>query len=267
MNILVTGAKGNLGQHIISNAGSHSIEKLCRSDWGELDNKLSKVDTIIHAAGDIRTSVNVSPVRNIESNLLSTMRLLESSLKHDIKHFYFVSSCAVYGDVNHTNENQLCHPISLNGDIKKINETIISSFCKENSIDFTFFRVFNTFGGDDNFSIVSKLLKEARTNGTFTLNNHGLSQRDFIHVDDIAKVILATLELDVKPDYLNVGTGTTYKIIDLYHVVKEKFPNLKINYTDFSEIEYSRADNSSLLSLMSCDFISVIDYLKNEIEK
>ena len=265
MKILVTGANGNLGQHIISNSESHSIERLGREDWGNLDEKLSLVDTIIHAAGDIKSSITVSPVNNVDSNILSTMRLLESSVKHGIKHFYFVSSCAVYGDVNHTNESQICHPISLNGDIKKLNEVIISSFCKENGIGSTSFRVFNTFGGDDKFSIVSKLLNQARNDGTFTLNNNGLSQRDFIHVDDIAKVILKTLDLSIKPDYLNIGTGVPHKIVDLYHVVKQKFPNLKIKHTDFSEIEYSRADNKILTKLMPMDFISVIDYLKNEI--
>lgn len=265
MNILVTGANGNLGQHITSNAQSHSIEKLCREDWDGLDDKLSKVDEIIHAAGDIRTSVNVSPVNNIDSNIMSTMRLLEGAVKHNIKHFYFVSSCAVYGDVNHTNEGQLCHPISLNGHIKKLNETIIHSFCKANRIGFTSFRVFNTFGGDDKFSIVSKLLNEARCNGVFTLNNYGLSQRDFIHVDDIAKVILKTLELDIKPEYLNVGTGRTHKIIDLYNVAITKYPNIKVKHTDFSEIEYSRADNQKIMELMPTDFISVLDYLQNEL--
>ena len=157
MNILITGARGNLGKHIISNAKEGVLEELNRDNWGNLDNMLSKVDTIIHAAGDIKTSVESSPVSNMDSNVLSTMRLLESSLKHNIKHFYFVSSCAVYGDVNHTNENQACYPISLNGDFKKLNETIVSSFCKANKIDFTCFRVFNTFGGHDKFSIVSKL--------------------------------------------------------------------------------------------------------------
>ena len=265
MNILVTGANGNLGRHILSNAKSHSIEKLGRDDWKDLDKKLSHAEVIIHAAGDIKSSITDSPVSNIDSNVLSTMRLLEAARKHGIKHFYFVSSCAVYGDVSHTSETQICHPISLNGDIKKLNETIISSFCEKNGIGFTSFRVFNTFGGDDKFSIVSKLLNQARNNGSFTLNNNGLSQRDFIHVEDIAKVILKTLELDVKPEYLNVGTGATYKIVDLYNIVKQKFPNLNVEYTDFPEIEYSRADNRTLIKFMPIDFISVLDYLKNEL--
>lgn len=265
MKILVTGINGNLSQHIISNAKNYTVEGLSRNDWDKLDEKLSNVDAIIHAAGDIRTSVNNVPVSNIDSNVMSTMRLLEASVKHKIKHFYFVSSCAVYGDVSHTNEAQICYPISLNGDIKKLNETIIRSFCKENKIGFTSFRVFNTFGGDDKFSIVSKLLNEARSSGTFILNNHGLSQRDFIHVNDIAQIIMRTLELNDKPEYLNVGTGTTHKIAELYNLVIEKHPDLKVKHTELPEIEYSRADNRLLMKLMPTDFISVIDYLKDEL--
>lgn len=265
MNILVTGANGNLGRHIISNVKSHSVEKLDRETWAELDKKLVQSEIIIHAAGDIKSSITASPVNNIDSNILSTMRLLESSVKHGIKHFYFVSSCAVYGDVNHTYEGQICHPISINGEIKKLNETIISAFCEENGIGFTSFRVFNTFGGDDEFSIVSRLLSQARINGTFTLNNNGLSQRDFIHVDDISNIILKTIDLDVKPEYLNIGTGSTYKIVDLYNIVIQKFPKLKVEYTNFPEIEYSRADNRLLMQLVPVDFISVGDYLNHEL--
>ena len=266
MKILVSGANGNLGQHILSNAESHSAEKLGRNDWDDLDNILPRVDSIIHAAGDIKSSVTTTPVSNIDSNIMSTMRLLESSVKHGIKHFYFISSCAVYGDVNHTKEDQVCHPVSLNGDINKLNETIISSFCKENGIGFTCFRVFNTFGGNDNFSIVSKLLNLAKEKGTFALNKNGLSQRDFIHVNDIAKVIVSMLELDVKPEFLNIGTGKTFKIFDLYNIVKQRYPELKVEHTNFSEIEYSRADTSILKKLVPMDFMSVIDYLRSELE-
>jgi len=264
MKILVTGANGNLGKHLVLNAENHEIVTLCRDEWYTLDEKMSEVDSVIHAAGDIKSSINVSPVNIIDSNILSTMRLLEYSLKHKIKHFYFVSSCAVYGDVNHTKETQECYPVSLNGDIKKLNETIISSFCKGNGIGFTCFRVFNTFGGKDEFSIVSKLLNAAKKKEVFTLNNKGLSQRDFIHVNDIAKTILKIVELNEKPEYINVGTGSTIKIVDLYNIVIQKYPDINTSFTNHDEIEYSRSDDRLLLDLISCNFISVVDYLKNE---
>ena len=106
MKILVTGANGNLGKHLMLNADKHNVVTLCRGDWDSLDEKLSGIDSVIHAAGDIKSSINISPANIVDSNISSTMRLLESSLKHKVKHFYFVSSCAVYGDVNHTKENQ-----------------------------------------------------------------------------------------------------------------------------------------------------------------
>jgi len=265
MKILITGANGNLGKHLVLNAKNHDVATLCRDDWDTLDEKMSEVNIVIHAAGDIKSSINVSPANIIDSNISSTMRLLESSLKYKIKHFYFVSSCAVYGDVNHTKENQEIHSTSLNGDIKKLNEKIISSFCKFNNIDFTCFRVFNTFGGDDQFSIVSRLLKAGKEKGTFTLNNEGLSQRDFIHINDIAKIILNTLKLSEKPEFLNVGTGFTNKIVDLYNIVIKKYPDITTKYTHHEEVEYSRSDNSLLLKLIPCEFVSVIEYLNTKL--
>lgn len=265
MKVVVTGANGNLGSHLLQIAPDYNIDivPVSRKEWCNIKHIVDdSIDAVIHAAGDIRSSISNNPTQYLESNIIATTRLLELCLANSISKFYFISSCAVYGDVNSTNESQRCNPISINGKIKKLNEDIISEFCGANNINFTCFRVFNLFGGYDKFSIVNYISKAINSSTDFTLNNGGTSQRDFIHVSDVADIILNMVEHEVFPEYLNVGTGISTKIIDLLNIIQNKYPHISIKRTYNREIEYSRADTTKLSKYIQKEFISVTDYIK-----
>lgn len=265
MKVVVTGANGNLGSHLSKMASGYNMEivPVTRAEWGNIDNIIDDtVDAVIHAAGDIRSLVSVTPVQYLNSNIITTSRLLELCVASSISKFYFISSCAVYGDVNSTTETQCCSPASLNGKLKKLNEDIISEFCNKNNINYTCFRVFNLFGGDDQFSIVNYLTKAINGQAEFTLNNEGISQRDFIHVSDVAEIILKMVSLDEFPLHLNVGTGMSIKISDLLNIVKNRYPDISVKRTYHHEIEYSRADTTQLFKYIQKEFISIIDYVE-----
>jgi len=266
MKVVVTGANGNLGSQLAKMAPDYNLEvvPVTRKDWENIDTILdNSVDAVIHAAGDIRSSVSVNPVQYLNSNIITTSRLLELCAVNSISKFYFISSCAVYGDVNSTTETQSCSPVSLNGKLKKLNEDIISEFCNKNNINFTCFRVFNLFGGDDQFSIVNYLNKAINGQADFTLNNEGLSQRDFIHVFDVAEIILKMVILGKFPSQLNVGSGTPIKILDLLNIVQSNHADISVKRTYNHEIEYSRADTTKLFKYIQKEFISVLEHVKN----
>jgi len=264
MKILLTGANGNLAQNIIQKADMFGMDiiPVTRDSWDDIEQVIPGADAILHAAGDIQSSITSSPLSYLESNLMTTANLLELSVKYSVSKFYFVSSCAVYGDVNRASEDHICQPISINGKLKKLNEDIISEFCYSNGINFSCFRVFNTFGGNDRFSIVNFLTKAARNEAVFNLNNDGISQRDFIHVADVSKIIYKIIQSNVFPPIVNIGSGKSIKIVDLFNVVKKNHPETKVNRTFRQEIEYSRSDTTLLIELIKeHDLISIVDYV------
>jgi len=267
MKIVLTGANGNLAQNFAQQAVGSGLEivPVVRDSWDQIDQLMPGADAVLHAAGDIRTSPKSHPYNYLDSNLITTAQLLELCVKHSVPRFYFVSSCAVYGDINSASESQVCHPVSINGKLKKINEDIVEEFCLANDIRFSCFRVFNLFGGNDRFSIVYYLARAAKNQTSFSLNNNGLSQRDFIHVSDVAEIILKMIKANVFPTHVNVGTGYPTKIADLLDVVKSRYPEIKTHFTFNQEIEYSRADTTLLNELIDkSDFISILEYV-NEI--
>src|SRR5450830_962741 len=212
MKILLTGAGGNFGREFIKQA-DFEVAQLNRGDWDDLDNKLSQnIGVVVHAASDLHTQASISPVSLINSNLVSTTTLLESVQKYQIPRFIFLSSCAVYGEDMHTNEDNQCCPVSINGISKLLNEKLIAEFCSAHGIKYEILRIFNMYGGQDNFSIVSRLARALKASTPFTLNNMGIAQRDFIHVSDVASVVLKLLENNIPYTHLNIGTGVATKI-------------------------------------------------------
>lgn len=266
MRILLTGAKGNLGSSIVKHNSSHDIVCFDRDDWVDLPRILaSRIDVVVHLAYDLVNKLEDFPVKIVDSNVAATARLVEIMKEQGIPRLLFISSCAVYGNCMNTNEEMATNPVTVNGIVKLLNERIVEKFCRSNNIHFEIYRVFNMYGGNDNFSVISKLLKAAKNGGEFVLNNNGISQRDFIHVEDVARLILKLLENKSNHSCLNIGTGISTRIEQIVSCVAEKNPRLKIKHVCLPEAEYSRADIGRLLSIVKYDFMKVMDFIKTQL--
>ena len=267
MNILLTGADGNFGVEFRRQTDTNKEVRVLpvgRGDWANVEKKLASADVVVHAASDLRTSASEAPGRLLESNVMSTATLLEAARGQRVKRLVFLSSCAVYGEDMRTDEDSACCPITINGISKHLNEKLVSEFCSANGIEFQILRVFNTYGGDDRFSIFSKLKRALQTGSAFTLNNDGRMQRDFIHVADVASVVLNLSVRRIAHTHLNIGTGVATKISTLVDRVAEQFPQLVIQRGLTQEAEYSRADITRLREFWTGDFIRVEDYIRND---
>ena len=241
-----------------------SVIPVGRGDWTEIDEKLVSAGIVVHAASDLRTSATLEPCRLLDSNVMSTANLLEASRRHKVKRFVFLSSCAVYGEDMRTGEDSLCCPITINGISKHLNEKLVAEFCTAHGIEYQILRVFNTYGGNDKFSIFSKLKQALRNATAFTLNNEGRMQRDFIHVTDVASIVLNLSTRNIRYTHLNIGTGMATKISKLVEMVAERFPQLAIQRGLTQEAEYSRADTTRLREFWNEDFIRVEDYVQEK---
>lgn len=267
MNILLTGAEGNFGSEFQQQANKNSnvnVIPVGRSDWPNIHEKLASADVVVHAASDLRTSASAAPSRLLDSNVMSTAMLLEAARDQRVKRLVFLSSCAVYGEDMRTGENSLCCPITINGISKHLNEKLVAEFCGANGIEYQILRVFNSYGGDDRFSIFSKLKRALQTNTPFTLNNDGRMQRDFIHVADVASIVMNLSATRIFHTHLNIGTGVATKISMLVDRVAEQFPQLVVQRGLTQEAEYSRADTTRLREFWTGDFIRVEDYIREE---
>jgi nucleoside-diphosphate-sugar epimerase len=271
MKILITGAKGNLGSALKSSGKRDNdiIIPIGRENWKELDLiNVNSVDAVIHCAYDLKNKFSVAPEKIIESNLLSTARILDFCKEKKVKKFIFISTCAVYGRNSDTSEDSACLPETSNGFIKLLNEKMIFENLANSAVEFKILRVFNLYGRDDNFSVVKYLLDAVDKKSSFYYNNEGVSRRDFIHVDDVVSIIYHLIHNKEKIEYnvLNIGTGRSISIEELVNYISKR---VKINIIKQknNEIEYSRAKIDRLNSFCEINFKDVFDYLESELKK
>jgi UDP-glucose 4-epimerase len=262
---LVTGHRGNLGGALLKQLPPDT-KGLGRADWEELDSLLSGVDVVIHAASDIKNRADEVPAKWLDSNVMATARLLEKALEHKVKRFIFISSCAVYGQEGVVHEASELSPKNLNGLTKALGEELVQSFCKKHQMDYQIYRVFNTFGGEDHFSVVSKLLYSFRDGQTFNLFNEGKSMRDFIHVDDVASCITELANNEIAGDKtLNLGSGVPCSIQELFQCIPEG--KLKVEHKSSIEQSSCTADLTKLRALMDFSPISILDFMNKEVQR
>lgn len=186
MKILVTGAAGFIGFHLIKrisitkpNAQIVGIDNM--NDYYSVDLKesrlkellkiknfhflrmdlsnkveidklfdIEKFDYVVNLAAQagVRYSL-VNPHAYIESNIGGFLNILEASKNHKIKHLLFASSSSVYGgntQVPYSTEDNVDHPVSLYAATKKSNELMAHSYSHLYNIPVTGLRFFTVVG-------------------------------------------------------------------------------------------------------------------------
>jgi len=263
MKIILTGADGNLGRRIREHAAFECLP-VSRGDWQSLESIApSDFQAIIHCAYDLKNNINERPDLVLESNIVSTGKALRLCREKKITKFVFISSCAVYGDSSNSAEDRPCYPVSMNGFTKLFNEELITSFCNANAINYLILRAFNSYGGYDSFSVVQKLISCARTKQPFALVNDGIAERDFIYVEDLAKVVCALSQMPLTREIINVGSGKTVRIIDLLKAVEERLGKIVVvGEHRNGEAIYSRANINKLKALIDYRPTDIFDFIR-----
>lgn len=265
MKIILTGANGNLGKEISRCEAFEKILPINRNNWNDLtDVQPNAFDAVIHCAYDLKNKISDSPVSVLNSNILSTAKILEISRNINVKKIVFISSSAVYGESSNTAEDSTCHPITFNGHTKLLNEELIKAFCKQNNIEYLILRAFNSFGGDDRFSVVHKLISAAKNKTPFTLVNEGSAERDFIHIADIAQIVCRLTLMNCSNEIVNIGSGHAVRVKDIFMAIEKKWGNINVSHReDENEAVFSKANIKKLNKLVKHKYINIFDFINS----
>tara|TARA_B100001057_G_C22682423_1_gene884288 strand:- start:27 stop:995 length:969 start_codon:yes stop_codon:yes gene_type:complete len=237
MRILVTGAAGFIGYHLIKkilnknkkiigidNINSYydinlkkdrinnlkkykkfSFFKIDLSNYKKLNNivKKNKINIIIHLAAQagVRDSTKY-PQTYFKSNLEGFFNILEISRDNKIKHLIFASTSSVYGNSKKfpLNENvRTDQPLSFYAATKKSNEVMAHSYSYIYKLPCTGVRFFTVYGpfGRPDMALF-KFTKNIINNHSIELFNNGRHLRDFTYVDDIVDGIYSLINKQSK---------------------------------------------------------------------
>jgi len=271
---LIIGKNSNLSKMLHKNiAHTHLISS--QNTQEELDKiEFEKYKTINIVFNNFQVSTKLndlsSPSEYISRSIMTTATVLEYIKKHNlsINKIIYSSSSSVYGN------NELCHesdplqPLSLHSSLKIANEKLVASFCNENRIDYTITRIFNMYGGDDHFSIVSKIVKAYKNDEVLNIFNRGTATRDFIHICDVVEVYKTLLEEKINANILNLGRGIEMSVANLLEFLEKNGITIKSKTKLRSELKKSTADVSKLLEIMGeREFIQISEFLLKKIKE
>ena len=235
----------------------------------ELDTlNLSSYQTVNIIFNNFQTSTKLNdlshPSDYISRSIMTTATVLEYVKKNTLKvnKIIYSSSSSVYGNNELCHESDLLQPLSLHSSLKIANEKLIETFSNENKIDYTITRIFNMYGGDDYFSIISKIKNAHLNNTTLNIFNEGNATRDFIHIYDVVEIYRTLLNHKINASILNLGRGIETSVANLLELLNENGIKIKTKSRARSELKKSTADISKLLNLMGeREFMKIKDFL------
>jgi UDP-glucose 4-epimerase len=217
-----------------------------------------------------RPSTQLNNIENytqyMQQAIVSTSMILDYLSPTLIEKIIYTSSSSVYGSNRLCQESDILKPINLHASLKISNEKIIESYSQKYNIDYTITRIFNMYGGDDKFSIISKIIDAYENNKILTIVNNGSAIRDFIHIDNVVEAYSKLLFLKNIP-IMNIGKGEGNSVQNILQFLEQNGIYIKTNNIIREEIKLSTADNTFLKKYIGIDkFIEIESYLEERLK-
>jgi len=196
-------------------------------------------DAIVHLAAIVGDPACEQDQQSaLEINYAATRMLIEIAKGHGIRKLVFASSCSVYGATEEMmDENSEVRPISVYAQTKVDSERALL-MARSREFHPVIARLATVFGNSPRprFDLVVNLLTaKAYQEGTITVFN-GEQWRPFIHVDDVARGLIALLDGPaeaVSGQVYNLGdTGLNFTLTQIAAKIGEIFPNTRVQHIE-----------------------------------
>ncbi|MFN4930018.1 MAG: SDR family NAD(P)-dependent oxidoreductase [Bacteroidota bacterium] len=242
LHILVTGGAGFIGSHLCDQllSNGHKVVAVDNLINGKLRNieqaqrnpdfsfiqedilnaskmiELTKgVDVIFHLAClGVRHSIH-SPRENHLVNAEGSLNMLEAARANHVKHFYYISTSEIYGDVKTFPINEFAVPLpkTVYGSSKLAGENYAYSYFQCYQLPVTVLRIFNNYGPRAHYEgDAGEVIPRSIVNMLYGKNpiifGDGSVTRDFFFVKDTAKVLSELINIKgLAGEIINIGTG------------------------------------------------------------
>jgi nucleoside-diphosphate-sugar epimerase len=200
---------------------------------------LDGIDVIIHLAALSNDPLgNLNPRLTYEINHLASVRLAEIAKRTGVRRFIFSSSCSNYGSAGDdlVDENYPLNPVTPYGKSKVLVERDLSELA-DDTFSPVFLRNATAYGVSPRLRfdlVLNNLAAWAMTCGLVYLKSDGSPWRPLIHVEDIARAFIATIEAPrevVHNQAFNIGQNDeNYRVRELAEIVKNTVPGCRIAF-------------------------------------
>jgi UDP-glucuronate decarboxylase len=269
MRILVTGGAGFIGSHLCERLLADGHDVLCLDNFftGRRENVarllndprfelvrhdviepiLLEVDQIYNLACPASpVHYQFNPVKTVKTNVMGMINMLGLA-KRVRARILQASTSEVYGDpeVHPQKEDYWGHvnPIGIRScydEGKRIAETLMMDYHRQNGVDIRLARIFNTYGPrmlENDGRVVSNLIVQALKGEELTLYGTGEQTRAFCYVDDLVEALVRLMNVEPVEgggsvnEPVNLGNPGEFTIKQLAELIAELCDSeVKIKY-------------------------------------
>ena len=249
--ILITGGAGFLGSHLCEFYVEKGEDVICVDNFfsGNKNNirhllthphfelirhdvihpLFVEVDRIYHLAcpaSPIHYQHNA--IKTVKTNVMGTINMLGLAKRTGAR-ILLASTSEVYGDaqIHPQLESYWGHvnpigPRSCYDEGKRVAETLMMDYHRQNDIDIKIARIFNTYGprmAEDDGRVVSNFIVQALQKKPITVYGKGNQTRSFCYVSDLISGLFFLMEKEDFIGPVNIGNPEEFSIMELAHKV------------------------------------------------
>jgi UDP-glucose 4-epimerase len=192
---------------------------------------------VFHLAAQIDVRVSVEqPLRDAETNIHGSLRVLEASARAGVKKLIFSSSGgAIYHglDIRPTPENVPCMPLSPYGVAKYAFELYLHSACHNYGLAYVALRYANVYGprqdSKGEAGVIGIFIRKMLAGSSPVIFGDGEQTRDFVYVDDVVEANVLAMRSPHHGAY-NIGTGRETSVNRVVELLRKEFPDIMPSY-------------------------------------
>ena len=246
MRILVTGGAGFIGSHLCERLLSEGHDVICLDNFftGSKDNIIHLMDN--HRFEVIRHDIvepillevdriynlacpaspvhyQYNPVKTVKTSVMGTINMLGMA-KRVRARILQASTSEVYGDPRiHPQTEEYwgnVNPIGIRScydEGKRVAETLMMDYHRQNGVDIRIIRIFNTYGprmAENDGRVVSNFIIQALRGEDITVYGDGSQTRSFCYVADLVEGMTRMMECDDFTGPVNLGNPAETTILE-----------------------------------------------------
>jgi UDP-glucuronate decarboxylase len=245
--ILVTGGAGFIGSHLVEQllAQGHEVLSLDNYFTGSKKNLqhllhlpnlelirhdvvnpiMLEVDQIYHLACPASpVHYQYNPVKTIKTNVMGTLNMLGLAKRVKAR-ILLASTSEIYGDPQiHPQREDYWGNVNCIGirscydEGKRVAETLMMDYHRQNGVDIRIARIFNTYGprmAIDDGRVISNFCVQALTGQDITIYGEGSQTRSFCYIADMVDGLVRLMTRDSCYEPVNLGNPEEYTILEL----------------------------------------------------